>query len=148
MRRVNSDEIFVEEIPLQLFQNDKFNKQLYLDEAAKIVFEGLKALKVSKTELIHVCTGYIFSKASKELKSEGFDLSNRRITGKTQELAEREFVKSLVRLGIGDEANVLKMRNFNSLLRWVRENLRGRERFVKTGWKSWAKYRKDEKLDP
>ncbi len=55
--------------------------------------------------------------------------------------AEREFLKSLARLGIGDMTTVASMRSFNSFLAWVHEDLEERERFVKTGWTSWPRLR-------
>ena len=142
MRRVGSNETYVGQIPLQLFRDNKFSQKLYLDEATRIVFEGLENLKVSKAEPINVCSGYLLSKASDGLRSKGFNLSIQRIVGKTQKLAENEFVKSLVKMGVEDEINVSKMRSFKRLLSWVREDLPERERFVKTGWKSWTKYGK------
>jgi hypothetical protein len=75
------------------------------------------------------------------LVEEGYTLEGVKIVGPTQELAEREFLKSLVRLGIGDMTTVASMRSFNSFLAWVHEDLEGRERFVKTGWTSWPRLR-------
>jgi hypothetical protein len=87
------------------------------------------------------CSGYIFSRAREALIEEGYTVEAVKIVGTTQELAEREFLKSLVRLGIGDMTTVASMRSFNSFLAWVHEDLVERERFVKTGWTSWPRLR-------
>jgi len=143
MRRVETDETYVGEVPLPLFQGDAFERKLYLDETLELVREGVEALGVSKDEHVHVCTGYILSKARESLRESGFTVIPVRIRGETQALAEREFIRSLVRLGVGDEATVAGMRSFNSFLRWVREDLDRRERYVKTGWSAWPRLREE-----
>jgi hypothetical protein len=141
MRRVDTDERYAGEVPLDLFKGEDFRHQTYLDRTAELVLRGIDFLNVSKTEHLHICTGYILSKARIELESKGFQVTTKRITGETQRFAEMEFVRSLVRLGVGDEATISRMRSFNGLLRWVMEDLPGRERFVKTGWRSWRRLR-------
>lgn len=141
MRRVETGETYVGEVPIDLFRGEAFKRQLYLEEAEKLVLRGLEALKVSREEPIHICTGYILSKAREALRARGFKVVDARIRGETQALAEREFIRSLVRMGVGDEATVAGMRSFNAFLKWVLEDLEGRERFVKTGWRAWPRLR-------
>ncbi|MBS7619435.1 hypothetical protein KEJ21_02160 [Candidatus Bathyarchaeota archaeon] len=143
MRRVDTGESYVGEIPLEFFKEGVFEKKLYLNQAVDVICKGICALKVDEAEPIHLCTGYILSKAAEELRKQGYSIVLRKIKGETQLLAEREFVKSLVRLGVGCEEDVEKMRSFKSLLRWVMKDLERRERYVKTGWRSWLKYRKE-----
>ena len=141
MRRVETGESYSGEISLDLFQGDAFKAKGYLVQALKVVAEGMERLRVPQDEPIHICTGYILSKAREALIEEGYTVEGVKIVGPTQELAEREFLKSLVRLGIGDMATVASMRSFNSFLAWVHEDLDGRERLVKTGWDSWPRLR-------
>jgi hypothetical protein len=141
MRRVESGESYVGEIPLALFRGDAFGEKLYLREAVRIVGEGVEKLRVLKDEPMKVCTGYILSGVREALEREGYTVVPSRITGATQELAEEEFVRSLVRLGVAGEAEVRRMRRFSSFIRWVRGDLETRERFVKTGWRAWPKLR-------
>jgi hypothetical protein len=141
MRRVESGEAYVGEILLNVFRGDAFGEKLYLHEAIRIVGEGVEKLGVTKDEPMRVCTGYILSGVREALKREGYTVVPSKITGATQELAEEEFVKSLVRLGVGGEAEVRRMRRFSSFIKWVRGDLDGRERFVKTGWKAWPRLR-------
>jgi hypothetical protein len=143
MRRVETGESHVGEVPLRLFKDGAFEDKLYLDEAMEIVLKGIEALSVSKGEQIRVCPGYILSKAREELKGRGYKIVQRKIAGMTQKLAEREYVRSLVRLGVGDEWEVAGMRGFDSFLAWVHEDLEGRERFVKTGWPAWQRLREE-----
>jgi len=143
MRRVDTGESYVGEIPLNFFKEEAFEKKLYLDQTVSIILKGIEALKVDKAEPIYICSGYILSKAAEVLRKQGYSITLRKIKGETQLLAEREFVKSLVRLGIGCEEDVEKMRSFKSLLRWVMEDLEQREQYVKTGWRSWLKYKKE-----
>lgn len=141
MRRVETGESYSEEISLDLFKGGTFKSKAYLVQALKVVAEGMERLRVSPDEPIRICTGYILSRAREALIEEGYTVEGAKIAGLTQELAEREFLKSLVRLGIGDMITVASMRSFNSFLAWVHEDLVERERFVKTGWASWPRLR-------
>ena len=102
MRRVETGESYSGEISLDLFQGGAFKTKSYLVQALKVVAEGMERLRVSQDEPIHICTGYILSKAREALIEEGYTVEGVKIVGPTQELAEREFLKSLVRLGIDD----------------------------------------------
>ena len=142
MRRIETGESYSGEITLDQFQGTAFKTKAYLVQALKVVAEGMEELRVSQDEPIHICTGYILSRAREALNEEGYTVEGVKIVGLTQEMAEREFLKSLVRLGIGDMTVVASMRSFNSFLAWVHEDLGERERFVKTGWNSWPRLRK------
>jgi hypothetical protein len=141
MRRVETGEHYTGEVSLELFRQGAFEEKRYLDKAVEIVLRGIEALKVTRAEPIRVCSGYILSKVREELEAEGFKITQARITGPTQELAEREYIRSLVRLGVGGEHEVARMRGFDFFLSWVHEDLEARERFVKTGWHSWPRLR-------
>ncbi|MDH5200402.1 MAG: hypothetical protein OEW93_05905 [Candidatus Bathyarchaeota archaeon] len=143
MRRVETGEHYAGEVPLELFRQGAFEEKRYLDKAVEIVQRGIEALKVTRAEPIRVCSGYILSKVREELEAGGFKITRVRITGPTQELAEREYIRSLVRLGVGGEREVAGMRGFDSFLLWVQEDLERRERFVKTGWPSWPRLKRE-----
>jgi hypothetical protein len=142
MRRVETGEAHVGEIPLELFRAPEFRYKGYLRAATQIILEGIEDLGVDRDELIHICTGYVFSSAKDTLKDLGYRVKEVKITGATQELAEKTFVESLVRLGVGGRGEVAAMRSFDGFLEWVHGDLEHRERFVKTGWKSWSKHRR------
>ncbi len=142
MRRVGTDETHVGEVPLGLFQRSEFRYKTYLRWVTQIILDGVDALGVTKEEPIHICTGYILSQARETLAEMGYDVVPVKVEGATQELAETEFVKSLVLLGVGGMEEVRSMRSFRGFLNWAMEGLGERERFVKTGWKSWPRLRR------
>ncbi len=142
MRRVETGEYHSGEVPLELFQGPAFKEQLYREKALEIALKGIERLQITKEEPLHVCSGYILSKIRDELQAEGYEIVTVKITGLTQDLAEHEFKRSLVRRGVGDEGTDSEMRSFDAYLGWVMEDLDGRERFVKTGWKAWPRLKK------
>ena len=144
MRRVETNEKYTGEIPPELFKAEEFKYKTYLRYATQIILDGIDALSVLKTEPIHICTGYIFEHAKDTLRELGYKITEVKIMGKTQELAERTFIESLVRQGIGSFSEVASMRSFNGFLDWVKEDLEHRERYVKTGWKNWARHREEQ----
>lgn len=134
-RRVETGEQYVGEIPVELFQEGFFQRKRYLDEAAKIVEDAMKYLGVDSEEEVRICTGYILSKARRLLSEKGYNVKPAKITGETQRLAEQMFLRTLRKLGLSlDEEN--PKRRFRKLLEWVSGNP-AREKYVKTGWKSW-----------
>ena len=141
MRRVETGERHVGEVPLEMFQGSRFKEKDYLDRALEIVLDGIKTLKVGKDEPFHICRGYILSRAREVLEASGYNVVRSKIEGRTQELAESEFIGSLVRLGVGDRDEVAGMRSFSAFLGWVHEDLEVRESFVKTGWRAWPRLR-------
>lgn len=141
MRRVETGESHVGEIPLELFREPEFKYKEYLRYTTQILLEGIDELGVEQGEPLHICTGYVFSSAKETLMELGYRIKEVKITGSTQELAEKTFVESLVRLGVGGHSEIEGMRSFDGFLEWVHDDLEHRERFVKTGWKSWAKHR-------
>lgn len=142
MRRVETGERYSGEVPLELFQGAVFKEKQYLEKALEIALEGVERLEISTEEPLHVCSGYILSKIRYEMEKRGYMIVPAKIAGRTQALAEREFKRSLVRLGVGDEEAVAGMRSFDAFLNWVLDDLEKRERFVKTGWKSWPRLKK------
>ncbi len=143
MRRVETGESHVGEVPLELFQGEAFKDKRYLERVVEIVFRGVEALDVSEDEPIHICPGYILSMARDTLKDKGFEVVQKKIAGATQELAERAFIRSLARIGVGDVEGIAEMRSFDSFLDWVCADLEGRERFVKTGWSAWPRLKRE-----
>jgi len=141
LRRVETDETYVGEVPLDLFREPEFKYKTYLRYVTHIILDGLEALKASTDEDIHICTGYIFEHAEDTLRELGYKVTPVKIMGKTQKLAENAFIDSLVKMGIGSFDEVASMRSFDGFLTWVKEDPLNRERYVKTGWKKWMKVR-------
>ena len=127
------------EIPVDLFQGRRFREKLYLEKAVEIVLEGLEALGAGPEEPIHICTGYVLSRVREVLRERGYRVIPSKIVGETQRMAEEAFLRSLERIGVRGASLEAGRRRFLHLLRWVHEDLEGRERFVKTGWPSWER---------
>jgi hypothetical protein len=148
MRRVETNERYVGEVPVETFQGSVFKTKAYLLHVLRIVREGAEALSITKDEPVHVCTGYILSEVRKALANEGYKVVPSRIIGITQEFAEEEYTKHLSRLGVGTPDQARKLRGFDSFLAWVLRDVDKRERLVKTGWKAWPRLKAGEDFDP
>jgi hypothetical protein len=144
LRRVETDEDYSGEIPLELFQGIEFKYKGYLRSATQVILEGLDRLNASTDEAIHICTGYVFTHAKDTLIELGYRVTEVKIVGKTQNLTENRFIESLVSKGLGTKVELFAKRSFNGWLNWVKEDLANREQYVKTGWTNWPKHR-DEK---
>ena len=148
MRRVGTNERYVGEVPVEMFQGTSFKTKAYLHHVLRIVREGAEVLGITKDEPVHVCTGYILSEVRKALANEGYIVVPSRITGVTQDFAEEEYAKHLSRLGVGTPDQARKLRGFDSFLAWVLRDVDKREHLVKTGWKAWPKLKAGEDFDP
>jgi hypothetical protein len=143
LNRIETEEYYTDEIPVELFKQDEFEYKTYLRYATHIILEGLDSLKVPKSEEIHICTGYIFEHAKDTLSELDYKIIEKKIIGKTQTIAEKAFIESLVKQEIGTFQEIAEMRSFNGFLAWVKHDLKSRERYVKTGWKNWVKHREE-----
>ena len=148
MRRLGTRDRFAGEVPVEAFQSPAFKEKAYLKHVLRVVREGAEALAITKEEPVHVCTGYILSEVRKALTNEGYHVVPSRIVGETQEYAEEEYIKHLSRLGVGTPDQAKRLRGFDTMLAWVLRDVDKRERFVKTGWKSWPRLRAGEYVDP
>jgi hypothetical protein len=141
MRRKETNQVYVEEIPIELFQGPEFKYKVYLRYTLEIIIKGISHLEIQKEEPIHICTGYIFTIAREGLEELGFTVVSVKIEGPTQELAENEFLKHLEKLGVGKNSEIRKIRSFTGFINWLKEDLEKREKYVKTGWNSWPRLR-------
>lgn len=141
LRRVETGENYFGEIPLELFQGAEFKYKGYLRSATQIILEGLDKLNASTDEAIHICTGYVFTNAKDTLIEVGYRVTEVKIVDETQTLAENRFIESLVNKGLGTKGELFAMRSFNGWLKWAKQDLHNREKYVKTGWGNWPKHR-------
>lgn len=148
MRRLGRNDKYVGEVPIEAFQGKSFKAKAYMPHVLRIVREGAEVLGFEKDEPIRVCTGYILSEVRKALTNEGYKVVPSRITGSTQEFAEGEYLRHLSHLGVGTLEETRRIRGFNASLAWVLRDVDKRERFVKTGWKSWSRLRTGKDDDP
>jgi hypothetical protein len=125
-------------IPVSSFQPPNFRAKRYLNNAVKIIEEIVKVMKADKETRFKVCSGYVLSSIRRYLRERGFFVEEEMITGELQEKVERSYVNWCLEVGVLPERMGTKNR-FWSLLEWVSEKPKLREKFVKTGWKSWQR---------
>lgn len=140
--RPETNEYFFEIIPVELYNKENFKNKYYLDEVVNIVSEAFKAMNVSKTETIEICRGYMFEKLRKWLDDQGFCWYRTQISGRIQDVVEKNYMLYTVKLGV-PKAYIQYTKypfHFHKLLRWVFADFDNRINICKTGWKSWNKY--------
>lgn len=131
-------------IPISAFQSPNFENKRYLEYAVKIAGEIVEVMRADKETSFQVCSGYILSSIRKYLRNRGFHVVEVEITGELQEMVERGFIRWCVEVGVPAEKLESKgervtqvQKRFWTLLKWVAEKPKLREKLVKTGWKSW-----------
>lgn len=137
--RVETKEYVVKEIEVTHFKEPNFANKTFLARGLELVLEALTCLQVPKTEAIQVCRGAVLDGVRAGLKARGFKVIPTKIEGHLQELVEANFVTSLEKLGLQDIPRVSGKERFFRQLEWIQEDLRKREHYAKTGWKSWPK---------
>jgi len=125
-------------IPVSSFQSPNFENKRYLDDAVKIAEEIVEVMQPGSETGFKVCTGYVLSSIREYLRDQGFVVEEVKIAGELQEIVERSYVRWCVEVGVPAERLEDKKR-FWTLLDWVAERPKLREKLVKTGWKSWKR---------
>lgn len=126
-------------IPVEYFQEEKFVNKEYLSKSRELVDGVMKELNINVGDEceFHICTGYVNNAVASGLIQLGFKVERCKIEGETQVLVEKayeDYVKKLT----GLENIPPSGKRFFALLKWVREDLENRERYVKSGWRSWS----------
>ncbi|OPX43658.1 hypothetical protein CLHUN_23770 [Ruminiclostridium hungatei] len=139
--RPETNEYYFDIIPVELYGIENFKKKLYLDCVVEIAEKAFDALKVSRNETIEICRGYMFEKLKLWLADKGFCWYVTQITGKIQEVVEKNFELYTIKMGLPKE--YIKYTHypfhFHKLLRWVLSDYDNRISLCKVGWKSWQK---------
>lgn len=139
--RPETNEYYFDIIPVESYNIENFKNKIYLDDVVDITIKAFQALNVSKYETIEICRGYMFEKLKIWLTEQGFCWYVTQITGRIQEVVEKNFELYSVRLGLPKE--YIKYTrypfHFHKLLRWVFSDYENRIPLCKIGWKSWQK---------
>lgn len=140
--RPEENEYYFDIIPVELYDKDNFKKKFYIDEVVNIVKRAFENLGVSKSEAIEVCRGYMFEKLKTWLTQNGYMWYSTQISGRAQDVIEKNFELYTVRLGLFEPyINFTRFPfHFHKLLRWVFADFETRIKLCKVGWKSWEKY--------
>ena len=133
-----SGKIIIKEIPIEHFQREAFSNKSYLTVSKELARIALfRDLGVKITEELHICRGYILSEIVKWAKALGFVCKEKKITGVLQarmEAISRESVNSLPNFSQGKSEPL-----HSALIKYLLEDLNGRKKYFKTGWKSIKK---------
>lgn len=142
--RSRTQEFRYEILDVKYFRPPRFNRKEYLKQASKAVFKLLSKLKLKPDEPIHICRGYIFDKAVKDLtKKYG---SNRifrvKVTGEPQYLTETAYLDEIRNLGYSPlrARDKKRAKSFFHMMNWLRKNP-DKLRYAKTGWPRLSRYR-------
>jgi hypothetical protein len=137
--RPETNEYNFDIIPVDLYSKDNFKKKLYLDEVVRIISNNIDSFGASKNETIEICRGYMFEKLKQWLADKGYTWYCTQITGRLQEIVEKNFELYTERLGLLRQ--YIKYTkypfHFHKLLRWVFADYDNRINLCKVGWKSW-----------
>jgi len=125
-------------IPVSSFQSPNFENKRYLDDAVKIAEEIVEVMQPDSETGFKVCTGYVLSSIREYLLDQGFVVEEVKIAGELQEIVERSYVRWCIEVGVPAERLEDKKR-FWTLLDWVAERPKLREKLIKMGWKSWKR---------
>ena len=126
-------------IDVRFFQDPLFDRKDYLEEVSVAVQDMLlKTFEVSGNESILICTGYVLSKAVRDLRERGLNVSTGKITGLLQEFGEKKYAETLKEIGyeaLPDRESSVGMRrkSFYHMLNWMKIDL-DHWKLAKTGW--------------
>lgn len=123
-------------IPVSSFQPPHFESKRYLDDAVKIAEEIVAVMRPDRETRFRICSGYVLSSIRRYLKGRGFHVDTVKVTGKLQEMVERDFSEWCKEVGFTPGSHE-GSRRFWAFLEWVAEKPMVRQKLVKTGWKSW-----------
>ena len=139
--RPETNEYYFDIIPVDLYNKENFKKKLYLDEVVKIAVTAFKNFSPAKSETIEICRGYMFEHLKSWLDDNGYTWYCTQITGRIQEVVEKNFELYTERLGLPWQ--YIKYTkypfHFHKLLRWVYADYNNRIHLCKVGWQSWQR---------
>ncbi|MHA1699532.1 MAG: hypothetical protein ACTSWN_11880 [Promethearchaeota archaeon] len=150
--RQETNELHFEWIPLEVYQEGTYYKELPQEEAAKAVMRGLLHMNIKEEEEVLICSGSIFDKAREALDKANIKHRPLKVEGFLQDAVEEEYIKAVERLGISSkhlrvaEDNKEKgyKKRYHILLNWAKKNSQEREKYVKNALNFW-KYSKSQR---
>lgn len=142
--REETQEFRYEVLDVKYFKSRQFRQKEYLKQASKIVFQLLGKLRHKAEDSIHICKGYIFDLAVRDLiRKYGEDRIRRvKVTGEPQRLTEIAYLDEIRNLGYEPikKRDENRAKNFFHMLRWLKENP-DKLKYAKTGWPRLSRYR-------
>jgi transcription initiation factor TFIIE subunit alpha len=126
-------------IPSSSFQPPDFENKRYLDDVVKIAEEIVDVMQAdgeTHFKVARALSGHVLFGLRRYLKDRGFNVAEVESTGELQKRVEKGYIKWCVEAGVPPE-RLKDERRFWTLLEWVAEAPKIREKLVKTGWGSW-----------
>jgi hypothetical protein len=128
-------------IDLKYFQNDYlYENKEYLNESARIAVRLVEELGGSPEDtVIEICTGEINTHSKDALRALGYTVIVTEITGPLQDNLERLFREYIYDLGYNlyydPKVTTSIARDFDSVIKWIREDYPERMKLAKSGWR-------------
>ncbi len=142
--RNETQEFRYEILDVKYFRNQRFHRKEYLKQASKIVFQLLDKLKLKAEEPIHICRGYIFDEAVKELRKRYGDnrICKVKVVGEPQHLTETAYLDEIRNLGYKPlkKREEKRVKSFFHMMNWLKKNP-DKLKYAKTGWPRLSRYR-------
>ena len=139
---IETGEIIFRGIPVGMYNKENHENRQSFTCILEKVKGGLKALNFNKeNDTIQICRGNCFDLVREWFDEEGIKHEPAIVEGKLQDAVEGRFIDHLRKLGVRSpnlttEAGI---KRFFILFNWVSRDLSSREKYVKTGFPSWAK---------
>ncbi|TLN06677.1 hypothetical protein FDZ71_10965, partial [bacterium] len=147
--RPATGEFTYEMVDVEFFQQPKFGRKAYLEEASKIMMKIVDKMKLAEDESILICSSYLFEKAVRDLREKyGKErVTVMKITGDAQRFVETAYLDEVRNLGYEplSEREEKRARSFFHMLRWLKKDPR-RLKHAKTGWPRLKRYMKPRKV--
>jgi hypothetical protein len=142
--REETQEFRYEVLDVKYFRSQRFRRKEYLNQASRVVFHLLSRLRLNAEEPIHICRGYIFDEAVKDLRRRYGDKRIRRVkvTGEPQRLTEIAYLDEIRNLGYEPlkKRDENRAKSFFHMMNWLKENP-DKLKYAKTGWPRLSRYR-------
>lgn len=141
--------IIFRSIPVGLYNEENWKNKEPYKKAVEIIKEGLQELNFNKNkDTIHLCRGDCFRRVRTYFDKKNIDYIPSVIEGTLQDAVEGRLISHLRKLGVKSRGLTKKAgaKRYFILLNWLCRDFFNRERFVKTGFKSWRKRRRKEAI--
>ena len=130
-------------LDVKYFRSQRFRRKEYLKKASRVVIQLLGKLKLETEESIHICRGYIFDEAVRDLRRRYGDDRIRRVkvTGEPQRLTETAYLDEIRNLGYEPlkERDEKRAKSFFHMMNWLKKNP-DKLKYAKTGWPRLSRY--------
>ena len=148
-RVVETGEIIFKSVPVGLYNEENLENNAPKKRILKIVKDGLEILDYQPTDRIFICTGDCFDLVRYYFDEEGIDYIPSKIEGKLQDAVEGRLVSHLRKLGVKSRnlSIISGAKRYFILWHWLCQDFYNREKFVKTGYKSWKNKRRQMAID-